>query len=137
MDDAERMSLCNRVARLEHEVDSVGDGQRTPPRRDLFEVLSSQTLHHHVGSSRVERSHVHDSGDVFALNLDRCAGLSDETGDRLWLLKSVVGQKLEGDPLVEVLMHGRHDDAHATPAQNLQHAVLAGDELTYLYFTFH
>src|SRR5690606_23163977 len=53
-----------------------------------------------------------------------------------WLIR-VVRQELEGDALIEVLVQGGHDHPHAAAAEYLLDAVLAGDDLAYLYFAFH
>ncbi len=64
---------------------------------------------------------------MLALDLDGRARFSGEAGATASaLLERLRQQELDGDPLVELEVIGRHDDAHAALPEHTLDAVLAG-----------
>ncbi len=134
MDDAERVRLGDRVARLEDEVDRLLDAAtapvalsqpaRSPPSR------YSMTMYGAPFSSVPTSMHARD---VLALDLDRGARLAREAGDGLGVAERLGQEELEGDLLVELDVVRRDDDAHAAHAEHPLDAVLAGQNVALAY----
>ena len=129
MDDAERVRLGDRVARLQHAVDRRADGHRSLRFDEVPEVAALEVLHDHVRRARVERPDVEDAGDVVALEPHGGARLAREPLDEPRVLQPRRQHELEGDLLVELQVRGRDDDAHAADAEDAVDAVLAGEHL--------
>jgi hypothetical protein len=70
MDDAERVSFGDRLARLDHELDGLLDKQRAPGAQPVGEITPVEMLHHEVRRTVVEASNIEHARDVLTLDFD-------------------------------------------------------------------
>ena len=68
---------------------------------------------------------------MFALYLDRRTSLARKTSHGLFIGQGFRQQKLNGNLLIELNVVSGYDDAHATSAENLLDAVLAGEQVAF------
>jgi len=98
--DARGVRFCQRLDRLQHELDRLEQRQATEPPQLLGDVVSFQKLHHHVRQSGVERADVEHARHVLAANLGCGARLAPEAFGGVWSLGGGLAQKLDRDALL-------------------------------------
>lgn len=130
MNDADAMSLCDRLAHLQQELDCLLDGERPPLTEPLREISPFEILHHHVRSAVVEGPHVGDASHVLALYLHRRARFSSEPRDGLAIGEGLRQQELDCDAVIELLVACGDDHAHAARTEDLLDAVFAGEQIS-------
>jgi hypothetical protein len=86
MNDAERVRLGERLARLEHELERLVDGERAALRERVREVEPLEVLHHDVRRTVGQRPHVAHLRDVLALDARCGARFAHEARGRFLLL---------------------------------------------------
>ncbi len=130
VDDPERVSFGDRLARLHQEICAHGDPELAASANHRSQILSLQVLHDHEGRAVVERPDVVDVGDVRVLDPHAGAGFAREPGAGPAALAGIGEQELQRDELAaESEMAGFHDDAHPAPAEDARQLVLADDHV--------
>jgi hypothetical protein len=125
MNDADRVRLCDALARLEHQVDD--DRGRLWPvvPEDLVEVVTLQILHHHERRAVGHGPDVDHARDVLVLQLDRRLRLAQEPRDGRRALRHLRQEDLDRDRLRQVLVRRAHHPTHAAGTEDLVDPVLA------------
>ena len=93
------------------------------------EVLAFEELHHHERRAGVELADIDDARHVLALDASGGASLTQQTAPRDSAFARRREQQLEGDPLIELQMHRRNDDAHPADAEDLLHPIFLGEQV--------
>ncbi len=137
MHDAERVRFRDCLARLQHEVHCLRDGQATVLPEPRREVQPLQVLHDHVGRAGFESAHVRDARDVLALDLDCCARLTREPRDGFCVGQRLGQHELDRHLLVQLQVARGDHDAHSPNTQHALDAVLAGQHLAFDDFLMH
>ena len=123
MDDAERVRLGERVARLQDVLDRLFRRQRPARRQHAREIGPVQVLHHDVRSARLERADVAHTGDVLAVKPHGGARLAQEARDGIGAPERLGQHELQRDHLVELDVRGRDHDPHPADAEHPRDAV--------------
>ena len=129
MDDARRVRLRERLERLQHVVDDLGERQRPLHGEQLLEVAALEVLHDEEGRARGRGTDVDDAGDVLARDARGGLGLASEALDDRSELAASARRTLTATRCFENEVLGRVDDAHAALSGDLLEAVLAGDDI--------
>jgi hypothetical protein len=129
VNDAEGVRLRDRLAGLEQVVHRVRDGQGAALPHDPREVVAVQVLHDHVRGACRELTNIQHTGDVIALQAYGRPGLALEALHRLGARGAQ--EELDGDPLPQAEVLGRHDHTHAAAAEDALDAVLTGKDLPF------
>ena len=132
MDDAERMRLGERFARLDDVVHDVADRQRRLLVDEGAQGRAAQELHHHVRCAVGERTDVDDACDVLAPEAHDGAGFAEEALERLAAAERVRTHELDGHDLPELHVLGSDDDTHTARPDHAVDAVLPREDLAYL-----
>src|SRR5437867_3193776 len=122
------MSAGNRLASLQHVRARICDGEWMDDEA-RGEIPAFEILHHEIRGARIELADIHDTHDVLALDLHRCARFTREPLRRRRIVRELGVEELDGNPLVEPKMHRSDDDAHPTRAEHALDTKLAGDHL--------
>ena len=118
MDDPEPVRFGHGDARLEDELDGLGDGERSRLPEPYGEIAPVEELHDEIRSPRLERPDVDDPRDVLASDLHNRPGLAGEAGDGLLVFHHRREEEFDGDFGVELQVAGSDDDAHAAGAED-------------------
>ena len=127
VDDAERMRLGQRLARLQDVPHGLRDRQPLASVEHSGQRLPVEVLHDHEGDTLPGAPHVHDPDPVLALDPRRRPRLPQESLEHL-PVEHVPQHDLDGHPLGQLpVVRGQHKP-HATPPEDLLDEVLVGDE---------
>ena len=127
--DPERVRLGQRLRGLQQVVDRQLGGEAALIFEQLFEVSALEVLHDHVRSAAGKRRDVAHAHHVLAPDLDRGAALAEKARDERRIVRQLRNQELDGDPLLELDVRGRHHDAHAAPTELALDAVLVREDI--------
>ena len=129
--DASGMCCGPGLAGLHYVFDRDLDRQRAALSQHVGQVLPGQMLHDDEGYAVRQRADVEDTGHVLTADLGRRAGFAREALDQLGDLQGLGAQELQRHDLAQLDVHGRHDVAHATRANQLQDFILARDDVAH------
>lgn len=130
MNDADRVRGRNALARLKNVAHGVGNRRGPSCFQHRAQIGAVEVLHHQIWHAGLEGRHITDARHVLAANAGCRSGLAHEA--RAGLRSAGGKQELQRDALLQVNVGRGHDDAHATPAEDLLDAVLPADDLTHL-----
>ena len=130
MDDSERVSLGDALARLEQVFDRFSDRQRPALGEHLAEIAPLEELHHDEGRALRRLPDVGDSRDVLALDPHRRARLTKKPGDGLRVTGRLREQELDRVRFLELEVGNGEDDAHPSDADDAIDPVLVRDDLS-------
>ena len=128
MDDAERVGLGDRDARLQDVIGHPLHRHRSVGLEHRRQIAALQQLHHDVRRPAVERADVGDPADVLAAQLGRGPGLAKEALDGVGVVDQIGEQELERDRLLQVDVGGADDHTHPATADHAIDAVLAREQ---------
>jgi hypothetical protein len=129
VNDAERVGLGDRLTRLEHVTRRELHGQRAPALKDTRQVLAVHEFHDHVWRTRRQRPHVDDARHVLGVDLGRRLRFACKSRNHVWVRRGLRQEELEGDALVELDVHRRHDDAHPSLTEDSVDSVLPRNDV--------
>jgi hypothetical protein len=129
VNDAERVRLCERLARLHHVLHGLLDRERPASAEDLLQVLALEILHHHVRRPLVDTD-VENVRHVVVLNLGGGARLARETADNVCLREVLGEEKLDRDRSLELQVRRGDDEPHTAAAKRMGQGILPRDDRT-------
>ncbi len=128
MDDAERVGLGERTARLRDVARRDGDRDRATRAQQLRQVATVEPLHHDERRAVVGAADVEHPAHVLVLELRRGARLAQEPLDGDRLVDETLGEQLQRHRRAQVDVLGREHRTHPATADHALDAVLARDQ---------
>jgi len=125
VNDAERVRLGHRFARLQDEFDCLLARDRAPLVHPLCEIFALQVLHDHVRAAIVERANIAHARNVLTFDLRGGTRLAFETSHCLAIAQRFGVQQLDRHTLIEAEMSRRNDSTHASGSEDALDTVFA------------
>jgi hypothetical protein len=123
--------LCNGLARLQDVLDHLFDIEAAASiRAELREITPLQVLHNDIGRPALEEPHIGDLRYVLALDSTDRARLLKKAFDDALFCHNLLQKELDGDPVIELNMPGRQDDAHRSLPNDALHPILPEEHPT-------
>ena len=127
MDEARVVGVLERRGRLAPEPGRLVGLEPAAPREQVGDRLAVDELHHDVRPALV-LARVEDPDDVRVRQPRREPGLAQEPGAELRVAPEVLGEQLDGDRPVQLLVVGAEDGGHAAVTERPPEPVPARDE---------
>ena len=128
MDDPRGVDLAEALASLHRVLDGLRDRKQRGGLQERIEVLALEVLHDEIRRAALERAHVRDASDVFALDPRSRAGLAEKAADGFGARRRMgAPHELQRHPLLELKVSRDDDPAHTALAEQAIDPVLAGE----------
>ena len=132
MDDAGGVGFGDRVARLQHVVDGLANGQCAAIREARHQVLALEVLHDDVRRLALEPPDIEDAYGVLAAQCARGLGLADEAGHGIAVVQHLGQHHLDRDAALELEVSCRKDVTHPARADHTLDAIFFSDDVARL-----